>query len=625
MHAQLQAITDKIIEKSQKSRGIYLQRLAQESQFSRLTHLSCGNLAHGVAGCGKADQQEMLTPGTKNYGIISAYNDVLSAHEPYQYFPAQLKETFKALGVTSQFAGGVPAMCDGVTQGQVGMEMSLFSRDLIAQAVAIGLSHKIFDGALMLGICDKIVPGLIIGGLHFGHLPMIMVPGGPMHSGLPNKEKVRVRQSYAAGEVGKDALMEAELASYHSPGTCTFYGTANTNQMVVEAMGIQLPGSSFVPPYTKLRDGYTQEAARRLHGLASLDGSGFGQLLDERAIVNGLVALMSSGGSTNHTIHMIAIARAAGIVIDWSDFDAISSITPLLARIYPNGPEDINAFAQAGNTGFLFSQLLDAGLMHDIPTVMGCSFAEAYTQEAVLQQPTSTSSDKDLVQNSKTESIQLNWQSVVAQSKNPEVLTTVAKPFDQTGGLRLLTGNIGRGIVKNSAVAQNLHVVQGPAFVFNSPDAVEAAYRENRFTQDCVIVLRYQGPKACGIPELHGLMPIFGNLLDSGLKIALVTDGRMSGASGKVPIVLHVCPEALDGGAIAQVQDGDEILVDMKSGQVEVVNDQGKPLAQRITVVPDIGLHFHGTGRGLFALYRQTVSAAEEGATTFPLPGSEQI
>lgn len=610
MHVQLQAITDKIIEKSQKSRRIYLQRLAQENQFSRLTYLSCGNLAHGVAGCNKTDQQKMLTPDTKNYGIISAYNDVLSAHEPYQHFPALLKETFTKLGATSQFAAGVPAMCDGVTQGQVGMEMSLFSRDLIAQAVAIGLSHKTFDGALMLGICDKIVPGLIIGGLHFGHLPMVMVPGGPMHSGLPNKEKVRVRQAYAAGEVGKDALMEAELASYHSPGTCTFYGTANTNQMVVEAMGIQLPGSSFVPPYTNLRDGYTQEAAKRLHELAVTGGMGFGQLLDERAIVNGLVALMASGGSTNHTIHMIAIARAAGIVIDWSDFDAISSITPLLAKIYPNGPEDINAFAQAGNTGFLFSQLLDAGLMHDIPTVMGCAFSKAYTQEAVLLDH---------------QSEELTWQPVVTASKNPEVLTTVSQPFDQTGGLRLLTGNIGRGIVKNSAVAQHLHVIQGPAYVFNSPEAIEAAYKAKRFTQDCVIILRYQGPKACGIPELHGLMPIFGNLLDSGLKIALVTDGRMSGASGKVPIVLHVCPEALDGGPIAQVQDGDEVLVNMESGQVAVVNDQGKPLAQRIPVVPDIGVNFKGTGRGLFAMYRQTVSAAEEGATTFPLPGFEQL
>jgi len=608
VHSELTAITDRIQERSQVSREVYLSRLKKDAGFGRLTHLSCGNIAHGVAGCSKSEQQQMLKPDTKNYGIISAYNDVLSAHQPYQHFPTLLKKTFETLGATSQFAGGVPAMCDGVTQGQVGMELSLFSRDLIAQAVAIALSHQTFDGALMLGICDKIVPGLIIGGLHFGHLPIVMVPGGPMHSGLPNKEKVRVRQAYAAGEVGKDALMNAELESYHSPGTCTFYGTANTNQMVVEAMGIQLPASSFVPPYTPLRDAYTQQAALQLHQLTEQSDHSFGQLIDERCIVNGLVALMASGGSTNHTIHMIAIARAAGIIINWSDFDAISNITPLLAKIYPNGPEDINAFAQAGGTGFLFSQLLNAGLMHDIPTVMGASFADAYTQEGQVAD----------------HSAGVTWQKGPSQSSNMEVLTTFEKPFDEHGGLRLMQGNIGRGIVKNSAVAKELHQIQGPAFVFDSPQAIEQAYHDKRFTTDCVIVLRYQGPKACGIPELHGLMPIFGNLLDSGLKIALVTDGRMSGASGKVPIVLHVCPEALDGGAIGRIQDGDQIQINMEAGVVEVLDAQ-PPLTERIPVMPDLADQFHGTGRGLFGFYRQHVSAAEAGATTFALPGEEYI
>ncbi|MBK83473.1 MAG: phosphogluconate dehydratase [Gammaproteobacteria bacterium] len=611
MHPKLQEITNKIIEKSEKSRSVYLKRLAEDEQFSRLTHLSCGNLAHGVAGCSKVEQQEFLKPNSKNFGIISAYNDVLSAHEPFQFYPKILKEVFTSLGATSQFAGGVPAMCDGVTQGQVGMEMSLFSRDLIAQSVGIALSHKTFDGALMLGICDKIVPGLIIGGLQFGHLPMLMIPGGPMSSGLPNKEKIRVRQEFAAGKVGKDALMQAEMESYHSPGTCTFYGTANTNQMVVEAMGIQLPGSSFVPPYTPLRDAYTREAAHLLNDLAGQKDYAFGRILDERSIVNGLVALMASGGSTNHTIHMIAIARAAGIKIDWSDFDAISSITPLLAKIYPNGPEDINAFAQAGGTSFLFSQLLDAGLMHDIPTVTGKSFAESYSQEGVIADEANPASSR------------IAWQAGPTASSNEEVLSTPAKPFDPQGGLRLMSGNVGRGIVKNSAVAKEHHFIEGPAFVFNTPEALEASYKQGRFTEDCVLVLRYQGPKACGIPELHGLMPVFGNLLDSGLKIALVTDGRMSGASGKVPIVLHTCPEALDGGPIARIQDGDRLRVDMDAGSVEVLNVSDDELNNRIALVPDLSYQFHGTGRALFQMYRQSVSPAEEGATTFPLPGEE--
>lgn len=605
VQTKLQSITDKIIERSEPSRQIYLNRLAESEKFSRLTHLSCGNLAHGVAGCNKATQKKILTPSTKNYGIISAYNDMLSAHEPYQYFPDILKDTFESLGATAQFAGGVPAMCDGVTQGQVGMELSLFSRDVIAQATAVGLSHKTFDGALMLGICDKIVPGLLIGGLHFGHLPMVMVPGGPMPSGLPNKEKIRVRQEYTAGKVGTAELMQAELESYHSPGTCTFYGTANTNQMVVEAMGLQLPGSSFVPPYTELRDAYTKEAAKRLHSMAGHKEYAFGRLIDERSIVNGLVALMASGGSTNHTIHMVAIARAAGIIIDWSDFDAISAITPLLAKIYPNGPEDINAFAAAGNTGFLFSQLLDAGLLFDIPTVMGQSFATTYTQEGALHGDT------------------LQFNPATQTSNNMQVLTTFEKPFDSHGGLRLMTGNLGRGIVKNSAVAEDLHVIKGPAHVFNFTEEMEEAYREGKLDHNCVVVLRYQGPKACGIPELHGLIPMFGNLLDAGFKIALITDGRMSGASGKVPIVLHVGPEALDGGPIARLQDGDELLVDMKSGVFEFVNGD-KILQSRIPVVPDLSRHRHGTGRGLFQMYRTSVTTAEEGAATFPLASAEE-
>jgi len=601
VHPKLQAVTDTIIDRSQTSRQAYLQRISKDFGFNRLKKMSCSSLAHGVAGCSKASQAQMLQEGHSNFGIISAYNDVLSAHEPFQHFPAIIKQTFAELGHTCQYAGGVPAMCDGVTQGEVGMELSLFSRDLIAQSLAIGLTHRIFDGALLLGICDKIVPGLMIGGLHFGDMPLMLAPAGPMPSGLPNKEKVRVRQAYAAGDVGKDALMQAELESYHSPGTCTFYGTANTNQMVVEAMGLQLPGTSFVAPYTSLRDQLTQESARRLAQLVDKPGYRFGEIIDERCIVNGLVALMASGGSTNHTIHMIAIARAAGIIINWSDFDEISHFTPLLAKIYPNGPADINAFQQAGGTQFLFKELLDAGLMHDIPTVMGCHFSAAYTQAPQL--------DKDG---------KLIWQGPEkAQSHDTSVLRGYNEPFDATGGLRLMTGNLGRGIVKNSAVDPSLHCIEAQALVFNSSEEIHLAYHEGQLNRDLVVVLRYQGPKACGIPEMHGLMPVFGNLLDAGHKVALVTDGRMSGASGKVPIVLHLSPEALAGGPIAKIKSGDRIRVDMVHGSLEMLGPEADELKTRIITTPDLSHHQTGWGRDLFAMYRQAVSSPEEGATTF--------
>ena len=604
IHPQLEKITQKIIERSQKSRQAYLNQVDKDSKFKRLNKMSCSSLAHGVAGCAKAEQQLMLKEGHKNFGIVSAYNDVLSAHEPLQYYPPLLKNKFRELGHTSQFAAGVPAMCDGVTQGEVGMELSLFSRDLIAQSLSIGLTHRIFDGAILMGICDKIVPGLLIGALHFGDMPCVLVPAGPMHSGLPNKEKVRVRQAYAAGEVGKDALMDAELQSYHSPGTCTFYGTANTNQMVVEAMGLQLPGASFIPPYTEHRDAYTLAAAESLSRITELGQHGIGQLVDERCIVNGLVALMASGGSTNHTIHMIAIARAAGIIIDWSDFDAISQITPLLAKIYPNGPADINAFHNAGGTALLFQTLFEAGLFYDIPTVTGQSFAESYLKASSLGE------DKTL-----------KWSGEPLQSKDTEVIRPFNQPFDTTGGLRLMDGNIGRGIVKNSAVDKSLHIIEGPAKVFNEPGAIKQAYDDGELNQDCVIVLRYQGPKACGIPEMHGLMPVFGNLLDAGYRIAFVTDGRMSGASGKVPIVLHVSPEALDGGNVGKIQNGDHLIVNMETGLFEVKDQTQASLSQRIQTAPDVGHHQVGWGRDLFQMYRQSVSSAETGAVTFPTPG----
>ena len=608
LHPKLEEITHRIQERSRKTREQYLAQVKKDQGFKRLEKFSCASLAHGVAGCSKAQQSQMLKEGHKNFGIVSAYNDVLSAHEPFQHFPAWIKETLNQMGHTCQFAGGVPAMCDGVTQGEDGMELSLFSRDNIAQSLAIALTHRIFDGALLLGICDKIVPGLIIGGLHFGDMPLILVPAGPMHSGLPNKEKVRVRQAYAAGKVGKDALMQAELESYHSPGTCTFYGTANTNQMLVEAMGIQLAGSSFIPPYTDFRKAITEEAARKLVEISGKPGYGFGEILDERAIVNGLVALMASGGSTNHTIHMIAIARAAGILINWSDFDEISQFTPLLAKIYPNGPEDINAFQNAGGTQFLFQELLEAGLLHDIPTVMGTNFSDAYTKAPVYTATENTGESKVVWQKDKAGR---------ATSKNTEVLRNYSTPFAETGGLRLLDGNLGRGIVKNSAVDPKLFHIEGKALVFNSPESIRQAYNDGKLNQDGVIVLRYQGPKACGIPELHGLMPIFGNLLDAGYRVALVTDGRMSGASGKVPVVLHLSPEAIAGGPIARVQDGDYIRVNMETGELSLLEPSENDFNNRIITTPDLEHHEIGWGRDLFQMYRQSVSSAEEGATTF--------
>ena len=591
-------VTQRIVERSSSLRADYLRQL-QEDHGNRPERgkLSCGNLAHGFAACGEEDKNSLRLMEASNIAIITAYNDMLSAHQPYAVYPDKIKQAMREIGCTAQVAGGVPAMCDGVTQGQDGMELSLLSRDLIAQCTAISLSHQMFDGVLALGICDKIVPGLLIGVLSFGYLPALFVPAGPMESGLPNKEKQRIRQLFAEGKIGREELLQAESDSYHSAGTCTFYGTANSNQVVLEAMGLQLPGSSFVNPENPLRDKLTVETCHQMARITALgnDYRPVGEIVDERTIVNATIALLASGGSTNHSMHLVAIARAAGIILNWDDISELSAAVPLLAKVYPNGQADVNHFHAAGGTSCLFRQLLAGGFMHaDAKTAWGDNFA-AFTQESFL--------DNDKVV----------WRESPMQPLDMDVLTTLDKPFSSEGGLRLLQGNLGRGVIKVSAVAEEHQIVEAPAVVIDGQDQLAGLFESGQLNRDCVVVVRFQGPKALGMPELHKLTPMLGILQDKGYKVALVTDGRMSGASGKVPAAIHLVPEAAQGGLLAKLEDGDVIRVNAVTGELQFVGDI-RVLEAR-TAAPQPGAGQRGCGRELFAVNRSNISNAEQGAS----------
>ncbi|PQA86997.1 phosphogluconate dehydratase [Hyphococcus luteus] len=603
----LARVTDRVREKSRKTREAYLKQMrAAASEGPHRSHVSCGNLAHAAAACGADEKRALAKGGGPNIAIVTAYNDMLSAHQPLGAYPDIIKETLGGVGATAQIAGGVPAMCDGVTQGQPGMDLSLFSRDVIAMAAAVSLSHNVFDGAMMLGVCDKIVPGLFIGAARFGHLPILFLPAGPMTSGISNDEKARVRQLYAEGKVGRDELLKAESESYHSPGTCTFYGTANSNQMMMEMMGLHIPGSAFVNPGTPLREAMVKETARRTAATTALgeDYIPFCDIIDERAIINAVIGLHATGGSTNHTIHLIAMARAAGIVIDWDDFSELSGVTPLLSRIYPNGSADVNHFHAAGGLGFIIRELIEAGLAHeDVMTAMGEGLSH-YASEPHL------------------EGGKLSWRAAPAQSGDEEVLRPVSDPVSKTGGLAVLDGDMGRAVIKVSAVKPERRVVEAPAIVFHSQQDLMDRFKAGELNRDFVAVVPFQGPKAVGMPELHRLTPPLGVLQDKGFKVALVTDGRMSGASGKVPAAIHVTPEALDGGAIGKIRDGDVILLDAEAGRLEVKTGGGK-LAEREMTAPELAAERWGAGRELFAGMRGLVSGAEQGAMTFQL--AEQV
>ncbi|WP_440876725.1 phosphogluconate dehydratase [Thalassotalea sp. PLHSN55] len=599
MNKQILEITNRIIERSKATRSAYLAKIdAAKSETVHRASLSCGNLAHGFAACGKEDKNTLKGVNHSDIAIVSAYNDMLSAHQPYETYPEIIKAAVKETGGIAQFAGGVPAMCDGVTQGQPGMDLSLMSRDVIAMSTAVGLSHNMFDGALMLGICDKIVPGLLIASMTFGHLPTVFVPAGPMPSGLPNKEKARVRQSYAKGEVGEEELLEAESASYHSAGTCTFFGTANSNQLVVEVMGLHLPGASFIAPNTPLREELTKAAARQATRLTQQSGNyqPIGRMIDERSIVNAIVALLATGGSTNLTMHIIAFAKAAGIIINFQDFNDISDAVPLLTRIYPNGHADINQFQEAGGMALLFKELIAAGLVHeDVETICGKGLSK-YTQKPVLD-----------------EAGQLKWVDSVDVSGDPEVITTVSKPFKEDGGMKVLKGNLGISVLKTSSLREGSTIVEAPAVVFEDQHELQTAFDAGELEKDFVAVVRFQGPKARGMPELHKLTPPLGVLQDKGFKVALVTDGRMSGASGKVPAAIHLCPEALDGGLIAKVQTGDIVSVNGETGQLILKVDEAE-LAKRETAKFQVNGHHQGMGRELFGFMRRNLSSADTGA-----------
>jgi len=601
MHPTVDAVTQRITERSHDTRQDYLNRMETlKAQSPHRSSLSCGNLAHGFAACTQSDKDTLKFMNRANVAIVSAYNDMLSAHQPYRDFPDIIRAAANSMGSVAQFAGGTPAMCDGVTQGQPGMELSLFSRDTIAMSTSVALSHNMFDATLLLGICDKIVPGLLIGSLSFGYLPTVLVPAGPMPSGLPNKEKQRIRQLYAEGKVGRDELLEAESQSYHSPGTCTFYGTANSNQLLVEVMGLHLPGAAFVNPGTPLRDALTRAATEQVIRLSRPHGGALGlaDMIDEKSIVNALVALLVTGGSTNHTIHWIAIARAAGIIIDWNDYSELSSAVPSLTRIYPNGEEDINAFHEAGGTPFLIRELLSAGLLHnDVETVMGHGL-EHYTRMPELD------GDK------------LVWKPVPANSAKPDVLSTVKEPFAPDGGLRVLDGNLGRGVIKVSAVASEHRVVTAPAMVFNDQNELKGAFEAGDLDKDCIVVVRFQGPKANGMPELHKLTPYLGVLQDRGFRVGLITDGRMSGASGKVPAAIHVYPEAADEGPLSRVRNGDVIALDADNGLLEI-DVPADEFARRPVAKADLSANRHGLGRELFGWMRRAASTPEEGASFF--------
>lgn len=597
----IQDVTDRIAARSRDTRRDYLNRIdaAREAGVYR-SSLSCGNLAHGFAACTPSEKAALAGNKALNLGIVTSYNDMLSAHQPYQFYPEIIKEAAREIGATAQVAGGVPAMCDGITQGQAGMDLSLFSRDVIAMATAISLSHNMFDAAVFLGICDKIVPGLVIGALSFGHLPAVFIPAGPMPSGIPNDEKSKVRQLYAEGKVGRAELLEAESKSYHSAGTCTFYGTANSNQMLMEIMGLHLPGASFVNPGTPLRDALTREATKRALSLSALGNNytPIGHIMDEKAIVNGLIGLHATGGSTNHTMHLIAMAAAAGLQVTWDDMSDLSDATPLLARVYPNGVADVNHFHAAGGMGFLIKELLEGGYLHeDVKTVWGTGLS-GYTVEAKLVD------DK------------LDFQPSPEESALPKVLTGVKAPFQQTGGLKLLTGNLGRSVIKVSAVKEEHRVIEAPARVFHGQEGLQAAFKAGELNGDMIAVVRFSGPKAIGMPELHNLTPPLSVLQGRGFKVALLTDGRMSGASGKVPAAIHMTPEAVDGGPISKIRDGDMIRLDANEGTLTFLGDE-KEFFSRTPAQEDLRSQHFGMGRELFAGFRSLVGVADRGASVF--------
>ena len=598
LDATVADVTARIEERSAGPRRDYLDLMARSRDLRpQRGQLSCGNLAHGFAACDDTDKSRIRLMESANIGIVTAYNDMLSAHQPFADYPDKIKGYLRAVGSTGQVAGGVPAMCDGVTQGQVGMELSLFSRDNIAQATGIALSHHMFDGIVCLGICDKIVPGLVIGVLRFGHLPALFIPAGPMPSGLPNPEKSRVRQLFAEGKVDREALLEAEAASYHAPGTCTFYGTANSNQILMEAMGLQLPGGSFVNPGTPLREALVRESAELIARLTAqgADPRPLMDVVDARSFVNAMVALLASGGSTNHAMHLVAMGRAAGLIINWDDFSTLSATVPLLARVYPNGQADINHFHAAGGTGLLFRELLGAGLMHGTAgTVWGRDFSD-YVHEPYLAGDA------------------LAWRPAARESLDPAILAGTAAPFDDEGGLRLLTGNLGRAMIKVSAVKPEHRRVSAPAVVVDGQQALADLFDAGELDRDCVVVVRFQGPRANGMPELHKLTPLLGVLQDRGHAVALVTDGRMSGASGKVPAAIHVTPEAAAGGAIGRLRDGDPLTVDAQAGVLSCDVDAAT-LAARTPATPPPD-NEAGVGRELFRVFRQVVSTPEAGAS----------
>jgi phosphogluconate dehydratase len=604
VHSAVAAVTDRIIERSKPTREAYLRRMAEAvSQQPKRRALGCANIAHGFAGCGPHDKNALRNGAGPNLAIVTSYNDMLSAHQPFETYPEIIRQAARAAGGTAQVAGGVPAMCDGVTQGETGMELSLFSRDVIALSTAVALSHQMFDAAVYLGVCDKIVPGLIIGALTFGHLPAVFIPAGPMPSGMANDEKGKIRQLYAEGKVDRAALLEAEAQSYHSPGTCTFYGTANSNQMLMEIMGLHLPGSTFVNPGTMLREELTKASTRQALSITALGNSytPIGEIYDEKAVVNGVVGLLATGGSTNHTMHLIAMAAAAGIALTWKDLADLSAAVPLLTRIYPNGKADVNHFNAAGGMGVLIRELLNAGLVHeDVKTIMGQGLSNYLVEPKV------------------DAAGELTWESCATQSHDDTVLRGCDNPFQQTGGLSMLTGGLGEAVIKTSSIPADRHVIEAPARVFHSQEELHAAFKAGELNRDVIAVVRFQGPKASGMPELHRLTPPLAVLQDKGFRVGLVTDGRMSGASGKVPAAIHVTPEAAHGGPIARVRDGDIIRIDAVNGRLDFVGDE-RAFAAREPVIADLARNQHGVGRELFNAFRDLASRADQGASPFAM------
>ena len=592
-------VTQRIIERSRTTREAYIQRInALADAPSSRGRIGCTNLAHAFAAAPERDKIVLHAERAPNLAIVTSYNDMLSAHQPYEHAPEKIREAARAVGATAQVAGGTPAMCDGVTQGELGMELSLFSRDVIAMSTAIALSHNVFDAGVFLGVCDKIVPGLLMGALSFGHLPAVFIPAGPMTTGIPNKEKARTRQRFAEGKASREELLASESASYHGPGTCTFYGTANSNQMMMEIMVLHLPGSAFINPGTELRSALTTAAAQRALAITAR-GNEFtplGRMIDEKAIVNAIIGLLATGGSTNHTLHLVAIARTAGIIVNWDDFDQLSHTIPLLTHVYPSGQADVNQFHAAGGMALVIRELLDAGLLHDdVQTVAGPSGLYQYTREPWIDDGV------------------LAWRDGLKQSVDDSIVGSVEKPFQADGGLRLMDGNLGRAVIKTSAVKPEHRKIEAPAIVFHSQDALRIAFDNGELEQDFIAVLAYQGPRANGMPELHKLTPILGVLLDRGFKVGLVTDGRMSGASGKVPAAIHVSPECVLDGPLAKVRTGDMICLDAETGRLEALVDDAQWQA-RVVEEPDLSRKTVNMGRELFSSFRSQVSSAETGA-----------